>query len=385
MQVTTGQNTVKRHLLFRVACLLGAVIALATCLLILSYRSMELRDLREHDKDLHQLLAAALAGPLSAATQPSELSYVISRALFGSADSSARIFCPHLSASPLAAGGAPLADGQLFSPNLSPGPLASEVFDTTPSGLSHASSWPFTHKRLGPCRLEILTLLDSESRRIFSRSYQIAMASAILEGLLMLSLIWIARRGDERLVESEKEQSSMESELFFLAHYDTLTHLPNRSFFWERLDAAIGRAGRLGKAVSLVLVDLRGFGKLNEDEGRAVGDLALVEAARRVQASARSSDLVCRTGSDEFAILLEDLDPELVSETTSLLCASLARQFSEPWSSVGLAPVRCNCGGSVYPQDGSQSEDLLSCALQAAKHAKEADSHILFYERGAGA
>lgn len=389
MQVTTGHNAAKQHLLFRISCVLGGLIALATFLLIWTYRAMELRDLREHDKELHQHLGFALTGPqglggpLDAVDQEKDMAYVISRGLFGSPESSARIFCPQLSSTPIAAGGALLAAGQPFSAALLPSATVAEVFDDASPGLRHVSSWPLTHKTLGSCRLELLTNLDSEATRIFSRSYLIAISSAILEGLLMLSLIWIARRGDERLVESEREQNAMESELFFLAHYDSLTHLPNRSLFWERLDAAISRAERLGKAVSLVLVDLRGFSRLNEDEGRTVGDKTLVEAARRVQASARSSDLVCRIGSDEFAILLEDLEPESASEAAIRLCASLARHFNEPWTSVCQVPVRCNCGGSTYPQDGSKSEELLSCALQAAKQAKETDSHIRFYEKEA--
>jgi diguanylate cyclase (GGDEF)-like protein len=387
MQVTTGNNTAKRHLLFRISCVVGGIIALATFLLIWAYRGMELRDMRDHDKEIHQRLGFALAGPqgslgaLDSASEGNELSYVISRNLFGAAESSARFFCPLSSQLPLAFGGAPYANEKPFSTRLHPGSKADDIFEDRPSGLIHVSTWPTTHKKLGSCRVEIMTNLDAESAQIFSRSYQIAISSAVLEGLLMLSLLWIARRGDERLIESEKEQNAMESELFFLAHYDTLTHLPNRSLFWERLDAAIGRAERLGKAVCLVLVDLRGFSKLNDEEGRTVGDKALVEAARRIQSSARSSDLVCRIGSDEFAVLLEDLDPERAMDAATRLSVALDRHFLESWNGICTTPVRSNSGCSLYPHDGTKSEELLSCAMQASKQAKELNAHLLFFSK----
>lgn len=355
----------------------------ATFLLIWSYRWMELRDLREHDKEIHSRLGRLLAGEpgtpgaIFSASSESDMSYVLSRSLFGSTESSARLFCPVLGSSPIATGGVPVGADRSYSKLMTPSAKFHEIFDDTGPSLLHVSSWPAMHSEHGSCRIEIMTNLDDERSRISERSIQIALSSAVLEGFLLLFLLWIARRGDARLVESEKEQQAMESELFFLAHYDTLTHLPNRSLFWERLDAALGRAGRLGKTVCLVLVDLRSFTQLNEEEGRAVGDRALVEAARRIQASTHSSDLVCRLGSDKFAVLLEDLEPESSVDAANRLSVALSRQFAESWADVCSRKVRVNCGGSVFPHDGANSEDLLACAQQAAKRAKDLDEHLV--------
>ena len=366
MQVTTGHRAGRAHLLFRVACAVGVAMVLATFVLIWAYRNMEERDLRERQSEIHQALATLLAGApgrlgaLASTASSADASYEISRALAGRPESSASLVCPPASANERGAGGRAAAlDARADS----------------------ASSWPIEHGVWGSCALILRSHLADDLRRIDERSWRVALSSAALEGALLLFMFWLARRGDASLVQSEKEQQAMESELFFLANYDTLTHLPNRSLFWERLDAALVRGARLGKAVCLVLVDLRDFTALNEDEGRAVGDRALVEAARRIQASARSSDLVCRLGSDEFAILLEDLDPEKAIDAASRLSAALDRNFSEPWAPVCSRKLRCNCGGSLYPHDGASSEDLLASAQQAAKLAKERDVHLVFRGR----
>ena len=388
MQVTTGQSAARVHLLFRIACFVGAVIGVATFLLIWSYRAMEMSDLREHDREVHQRLEGILIGTperqgeLSEAKDSKARAYMLSRSLFGVRDSSARISCPPSTApdgAAWSAGGAPLDARALKGALGLPGAPQGELFLDRDGDLVHMSARAGSIGAQGACLLEIFTDLGEEVRRIDARSYQIALSSAILEGLLVLSLLWIARRGDERLIESEKEQSAMESELYFLAHYDTLTHLPNRSLFWERLDASIGRAERLGKSVCLVLVDIRGFSKINEDFGRTIGDRALVEAARRIQAAARSSDLVCRMGPDEFSILLEDLEPERTDDAAGRLALALERHFADPWPEP-IGSIRANCGAAQYPHDGVKSEDLLACAQAAAKSAKDSDIHLAFHE-----
>lgn len=377
MQVTTGQRSSREHLLFRISCGVGAAMILATFALIWVYRGMELRDLHVNHAELHQRVALLLVGapgspgPLAKAATEADASYEMSRALFGLSEGSALLFCPEGLATPFAWGGSPV-------PGAQPSPQ-----DALAARLSQGqlSSWPMESTTHGTCRLDLRTGMDEEIEKISTRSHQIALSSAVLEGTLLLFLFWMARRGDAGLVQSEKEQQAMESELFFLAHYDTLTHLPNRSLFWERLDAALVRAARLGKAVCLVLVDLRDFTSLNEEQGRAVGDRVLVEAARRIQAAARSSDLVCRLGSDEFAILLEDLDPERSVDAATRLSNALSRQFAESWSETSTSKIRSNCGGALFPHDGASSEELLASAQQAAQIAKNNDTHLVFHGR----
>jgi len=386
MQVTTGHSSTRTHLLFKISCLVGFVIALATFLLILSYRGMEMDDLREHDQENHARLAQLILGTpkkpgeIVRNSNPSEISFVLSRSLYGTRNSSAQLFCGKNTSEPLATGGAPFEHAKHFKYPTHYG-HQEHIYNEQEKSTHHLSVWLANNLLDSSCYLTLITDLTDEAQRIQARSYQIAGSSALIEGILLLSLFWMARRGDERLIESEKEQSAMESELFFLANYDTLTHLPNRSLFWERLDAAISRADRLGKAVCLVVVDLRGFSRINEESGRTVGDKILVEAARRIQAAARSSDLVCRLGADEYAVLLEDLDPERAVDAANRLLLAMNRQFSESWPPISDVAIHFNCGSSLYPHHGNKSEDILACAQGAVKFAKEQNLSLVIHDR----
>ena len=371
MQVTTGQNPTRVHLLFRAACLVGALIALASAVLIFSYRHLEIRDLLRADWRFHQRAASLLASELA---QDPRLDFApaLARSIAGERDAQAWLGCPGQAEAVASAG---------LGASRRPRPSAGALAFQSDSGPERASSWPIAVGPGGICRLEIATDLTQHFKRVSERSYQIALSCAVFEGALLLALLWAARRGDQRLARAEIEQASMESELFFMAHYDSLTHLPNRSLFWERLDGALGRSRRLGKGIALVLVDLRGFGELNETLGRGAGDRVLIEAARRVQACARASDLVCRVGPDEFAILLEDVSPEDAPQASRALALDIARRFGQPWDDGRLPQTRCHCGIALHPRDGIKSEDLFSCAQQAARVAAAQDEPFLFGER----
>jgi diguanylate cyclase (GGDEF)-like protein/PAS domain S-box-containing protein len=111
----------------------------------------------------------------------------------------------------------------------------------------------------------------------------------------------------------------LEKELEQRAFYDSLTGLPNRAVFRDRLQHALARAGRDGRDwIAVLLLDLDGFKVVNDSMGHSAGDELLVEVARRISASCRASDTVARLGGDEFAVLLEDA----VSEVSAVQLAS---------------------------------------------------------------
>lgn len=375
MQVTTGRSAARSTLLFRLSLAAGLGIVAATLALVWFYRWRELSDLRQQDALLHARLALAISAPAPQGSAPSDASaslelardpaaagYILSRSLFGAYGASAILWSPQ--GALLAQGGAPLSRYAFpGDPDASPAPRG--PFFEAEGKVLHSSS-SATRAMGAPAILEIQTDLTEPSRRISSRAADVALWALFLEGALIAFLLWIARKGDERLIASEREQIALESELFFLAHYDAVTHLPNRSLFWERLDAAIGRAQRLGKAVSVMVFDLKDFQRLNEELGRGAGDRALIEAARRLQAAVRSSDLVCRIGSDEFAIVLEDMDPAGAEEASLRLAEAVERQFQASWSEGAAAfPLRVAGGGALFPRDGDNSEELLSHAQSA--------------------
>ncbi|RZA17363.1 MAG: GGDEF domain-containing protein, partial [Lysobacteraceae bacterium] len=96
-----------------------------------------------------------------------------------------------------------------------------------------------------------------------------------------------------------------------LAQYDTLTGLPNRSLFMDRLATAGLRAGRARRALAVLFLDLDGFKAINDDFGHKEGDAVLVETAYRLSQAVRKSDTVARLGGDEFTIVLEQLSEPL--------------------------------------------------------------------------
>lgn len=148
-----------------------------------------------------------------------------------------------------------------------------------------------------------------------------------------------------------------QAELYYLAHYDQLTGLPNRMLFADRLDQACREAARSGAAVALMFVDLDRFKQVNDSMGHSAGDQLLRAVAERLRASARDCDTVARLGGDEFAILAEGLGEAGDAE-------SIARRAVEAMQ----APFRlmeqdlfvtASIGIALFPRDGGEVGSLL--------------------------
>jgi diguanylate cyclase (GGDEF)-like protein/PAS domain S-box-containing protein len=103
------------------------------------------------------------------------------------------------------------------------------------------------------------------------------------------------------------ERKEIERKLAHSAFHDTLTGLPNRALFYDRLSRAIARGARSGQRYAVMLMDMDGFKLVNDSLGHLVGDELLVQFARRVESCLRPGDTLARLGGDEFTILLEDI------------------------------------------------------------------------------
>jgi len=101
------------------------------------------------------------------------------------------------------------------------------------------------------------------------------------------------------------ERAQSERRMRFLATHDTLTELPNRTLFFDRMKQAIHRAVRQGIQFALILLDLDGFKEINDRMGHQQGDKVLKIAAQRMKGSLRASDTIARWGGDEFAVVVE--------------------------------------------------------------------------------
>ncbi|MEO5935510.1 MAG: EAL domain-containing protein [Duganella sp.] len=153
------------------------------------------------------------------------------------------------------------------------------------------------------------------------------------------------------------------------ANYDSLTALPNRHMFQDRLAQEVNKARREGVLLGLLFIDLDGFKQVNDSLGHDQGDLLLAEAARRIGACVRAADTVARLGGDEFTVILTGL--EQVSAIERVAQTILAR-LDKPFALGAAQPsVTASIGISVFPSDAASPEALLRNADQAMYAAKQ--------------
>ncbi|MDP2431005.1 MAG: EAL domain-containing protein [Pseudomonadota bacterium] len=165
------------------------------------------------------------------------------------------------------------------------------------------------------------------------------------------------------------ELISTRERLASLAYYDTLTGLPNRVLFQDRLLHSISQSRREKNNLALILVDLDNFKIVNDTLGHAAGDEMLKEVAKRLQASVRQSDTVARLGGDEFALILMDAKgPEDMACAAGEIVATLAA----PYQLMGFdVSGGASLGITFYPDDGNSLEELLKQADVAMYRAKD--------------
>lgn len=160
-----------------------------------------------------------------------------------------------------------------------------------------------------------------------------------------------------------------EARIHFLAHHDALTGLPNRTLLQDRLEQAVGKARRDCTKIAILFIDLDRFKVINDTLGHQVGDLLLKEVARRLNASVRDSDTVCRQGGDEFIIVLPEFE-ELsdVAHVAQKILENISRDFLLEGERLKVTP---SIGISIYPDDGERIDVLIKNADTAMYHAKE--------------
>jgi diguanylate cyclase (GGDEF)-like protein/PAS domain S-box-containing protein len=166
------------------------------------------------------------------------------------------------------------------------------------------------------------------------------------------------------------DRKRAEQELRYLANYDTLTGLPNRTLLSERLGHAIIRARRGNRKVAVLFLDLDRFKHVNDSMGHAAGDRMLKAAGSRLRHVVREGDTVARLGGDEFTVVLEDVAGNLEAEH---IAQKVIAAFDQPLEldngqEVVITP---SIGISFYPDHGQVPTDLLKFADTAMYQAKE--------------
>lgn len=176
------------------------------------------------------------------------------------------------------------------------------------------------------------------------------------------------------------EQKRAEAELNRLAYYDTLTGLPNRALFNDRLHHALADARRHKRFVALMLLDLDHFKVINDTMGHETGDRLLHEIGARLQQSVREGDTVSRLGGDEFALVFPDIGE---IRHVAQLAQNVLAQFATPVVIDGREIFsEGSIGVALYPNDTEDADSLLRFADSAMYHAKESGrNNFQFYSR----
>jgi diguanylate cyclase (GGDEF)-like protein len=233
---------------------------------------------------------------------------------------------------------------------------------------------------------EIFTLAVSSVQsvllwgRISHEVMVIGAIDALCVPMLISPLVIIFVGQISKLKQELKTRKEAEKEIRFLAYYDVLTNLPNRTLFNEILERAIKYAQQHNFIMALLFIDLDLFKRINDTLGHHVGDELLQSVTSRLLNSIRSSDyiarpdehemmdVVSRLGGDEFILLLHNIthvsDPGKVA-------LRILKDLSEPFDLAGREVyVTASIGISLYPNDGRDVDNLLKNADAAMYHAK---------------
>ena len=169
--------------------------------------------------------------------------------------------------------------------------------------------------------------------------------------------------------EDITEQREAQEKLNHIAHYDTLTNLPNRVLLSDRLSQSMAQSKRQNKSLAVVYIDLDGFKEVNDAHGHDIGDKLLVEISYRMKEALREGDTISRFGGDEFVAVLPDLqkgeDCEPVLER--LLKSTSATVIVDNI----MLNVSASIGVTIFPQDASDVDQLMRHADQAMYQAKQ--------------
>jgi len=172
---------------------------------------------------------------------------------------------------------------------------------------------------------------------------------------------------------------NMEEQIRRMAHFDSLTNLPNRILLMDRLEQALAISQRNHSKTSVIFMDLDHFKEINDSLGHHVGDMLLQQVAVRIRGALREVDTVSRLGGDEFVMVLPELrHTEDATTIAEKLLSALGRRLlhsrrqTSHFASLGI---------SIYPDHASDASALIRIADKAMYHAKQAGRNTYrFYD-----
>ena len=188
------------------------------------------------------------------------------------------------------------------------------------------------------------------------------------------------KKGGQRLtcnIYDITRYKASEERLKFLANYDSLTKLPNRLLFQDRLGQALAHARRNNTRLALLYLDLDKFKAVNDVMGHHVGDQLLIKTASRIRAALRQSDTAARLGGDEFTVIIENysLQNQLVR-----LIENIIQELAKPYNLENQEViVSVSVGIAIFPDDGRDVDTLLRNADAAMYLAKEKGRNTYYF------
>ncbi len=226
--------------------------------------------------------------------------------------------------------------------------------------------------------LKQISELERENRILKQKNNRSEQNRRELEEMLETHSNALKVRNTE-LEESRELLRQSEARYRELALHDTLTGLPNRTFFNANLGHILTRAKNNRKYVALLFMDLDLFKSVNDDLGHKAGDIVLIQAAKRLSTCIRMNDIVARLGGDEFAILLTDIENYSDAEfVANRVISSIAQPFFFESQSCSLG---VSIGISLYPVDTEDNDKLLQFADKAMYSVKkDGKNNYRFYK-----
>ena len=204
----------------------------------------------------------------------------------------------------------------------------------------------------------------------------------VLEMEYIIFLLFKGRNLSVSLELERKQNQQIMHRLENQAFYDTLTQLPNRRLFRERLLQNMKLAHRQKSRFCIMMADLDKFKPINDNLGHEAGDTVLKEVANRLQMIMRESDTVARFGGDEFAFICPSLQDRAAVST---LCMRILVAMQQPFIILGQKySVGISLGISVYPDHAVDEEMLVRRADTALYRAKEKRNTFVIYDRQFG-
>lgn len=164
------------------------------------------------------------------------------------------------------------------------------------------------------------------------------------------------------------ERKKYEEQIKYQAYHDSLTGLPNRVLFYEKISQTIALSKRYHHMMAVMYVDLDGFKHVNDNFGHSIGDLLLKEVAVRLRECVRESDFVARMGGDEFTVIL----PQMSSyQEAELVAEKIQKKLNQPFDLEGnVVTISSSIGVSFFKKHDQDAENLIKKADNAMYQAK---------------